>query len=219
MSAFDQVISMGQTGPQNFPSGNTVTTRMGRQAEVMVSQLHGKGYEQNLQGNLFVMDSDAVTLAAANATKGALATVKLINGFFNPLNSGKNAVILVAKIATTSGTPGGPYFYNFLADGTINSAATGTIRALNLGGTFTSVLTAQTGVILANVAAGTTALKQLGVMGGPAAVAAGAGLYAAIDEVDGRIIVPPGVVFGLTALAAGTTHIVQSTLIWEEVPI
>jgi hypothetical protein len=215
----DQVQIYGQTGPNNYPDGVVPITRMGKQGNLLADPIHGRYYEQAYRGNLFVMDSDSVTLAAANASKTALATVKLINGFFNPSTSGKNAVILFASIATTSGTPGGPYFYNFLADSTINSAATGTIRSTNLGASYTSVMTAQTGVILANVGAATTALKQLGVIGGPAAVAAGAGLYTAIDEVAGRIIVPPGVVFGLTCLAAGTTHIVQSTLMWEEVPI
>lgn len=209
----------GQVGPQNYADGIQPIIRQGRQADIIESQLHGRYYEQNFRGNLFMMDSDSVTIAAAHATKGALATVKLINGFFNPANSGKNAVLIAAIIATVSGTPGGPFLYNFLADPTINSAATGTARAAILNGTFASVLTPQTNVILTNAAGATTALKQLGVMGGPAAIATGAGLYTAFDDVGGRIIVPPGVVFGLCALAAGTTHVVQSTLVWEEVPV
>lgn len=219
MSVADQIQVMGQTGPQSYPDGTIAVVRMGRQADVIESQLHGRYYEQNYRGNLFISDSDAVTLASANTTKGALATVKLINGFFNPSTSAKNAVLLYAAVATTSGTPAGPYFYNFLADSTISSAATGTIRSANLGASFTSVMTAQTQVVVTNVAGGTTALKQLGVLGGPAAVAAGAGLYGALHEVGGLIIVPPGVLFGLTCVGAGTTHIVQSTLIWEEVPV
>jgi hypothetical protein len=213
----DQIY--GQTGVQNLPDGVNPIMRQGRQADLMVSELHGRYYEQTFRGNVFVSDSDSVTLAAANATKGALATVKLINGFFNPLTSGKNVVLLFARVATTSGTPGGPYFYNFLADSTINSAATGTVRSMLLGGNTSSVVTAQTGVIIANVAGATTALKQLAVLGGPAAIAAGAGMYDVADEIGGRIIVPPGCLFGLTCLAAGTTHIVQSSLIWEEVPV
>lgn len=209
----------GQVGAQNqLPGAYPPAVRLGRGGEITVSQLLARYAEANLGAQLFQMDSDSVTLAAANATKGALATVKLINGFLNPFTSGRNAILIAAYIATVSGTPGGPYFYNFLADSTINSASTGTIRSSRLVATDSSAMTPQTGVILANSAAATTALKQLGVMGGPAAVAAGAGLYGAFDAIDGRIIVPPGVVFGLTCLAAGTTHIVQSTLIWAEVP-
>jgi hypothetical protein len=213
------VLSVGQVGQQQYPDGNQVPPRLGQQAETIVSQLHGRYYEQCYRKNLFVMDSDSITLAAAHTTKGALATVKLINGFFNPLTSKVNAVILMARVATVSGTPGGPYFYNFLQDSTINSAATGTARSLNLAAPATSQMTAQVNVILADTGGATTALKQLAVLGGPAAIAAGAGLYSANDEPCGMIIVPPGVVFGICALAAGTTHVVQSTLIWEEVPV
>jgi hypothetical protein len=210
----------GMVGPQNYPpAGSYAFIRSGRQGDILTSLLHGRHYEQALQGNIFTMDSDSVTIAAANATKGALATAKFVNGFFNPLTSGKNAVLLFARVATVSGTPGGPFFYNYLDDSTINSAATGTVRATLLGSSYASVLRAQTGVVLANAAAATTALKQLGVMGGPAAIAAGAGMYDVVDDIAGRIIVPPGVLFGITALAAGTTHIVQSTLVWEEVPV
>ena len=216
----DQALNFGQTGKIDYPNGIQPVQRYGRQGDGLVSEYHGRYYTANLDGRLFTMDSDAVTLASANTTKGALATVKLINGFFNPLTSGVNAVLISAMVATTSGTPAGPYFYNFLADGTINSAATGTIRSLNLGlGSSISAMSAQTGVIVTNVAGGTTALKQLGTLGGPAASAVGAGLYGAFDEVAGRIIVPPGVLFGLTCVGAGTSHVVQSTLVWMEQPI
>lgn len=216
----DATLVSGLVGQASYQDGVTpFAARLGRQGELMGSDLHGRGYEQAFRGNVFVSDSDAVTLAAANTTKGALATVKLINGFFNPANSGKNAVILKASLATVSGTPAGPLFYNFLVDSTISSAATGTIRASLLGASYTSAMTAQTGVVLTNTAAATTALKQLAVLGGPAAIAAGAGNYSLVDDVGGSIIVPPGVIFGLTCVGAGTTHIVQTTLMWEEVPV
>lgn len=173
--------------------------------------------EQAYSGNVYVMDSDAVTLAAANATKSALATVKLINGFYNPVGSGFNARILRVVIATTSGTPGGPFFYNYLTGEVINSTAAGTIRSINPLQTVKSVMTAQTGVVLTVVSAATTALIQLATIGGPVAVAAGAGIYTVTDDPIAPIEVVPGMVFGLTCAAAGTTHIVQTTMYWEEV--
>jgi hypothetical protein len=193
--------------------------RQCRDGSLAVSELLPRFAEHTLRGRLFVMDSDAITLAAAHTTKGALATVKLINGFFNPITSGKNAIILRARVATVSGTPAGGYFYNFLADSTINSASTGTTRTGKLDQPQTSVLTPQTNVILANAAGSTTALKQLAALGGPTAVAATGAVESIVDNVDGAIIVPPGYVFGLTATGAGTTHIVQSTLEWLELPV
>jgi len=208
-----------QVGPQQVPDGQRAVPRLGKNADQIASELHGRFYEQNYRGNTFVMDSDSVTLAAANTTKGALATVKLFNGFYNPPTSQVNAVLLWVGVATVSGTPAGPFFYNFLFDTTINSAATGTIRSAVLGGPAVSRMTAQTQVVLANVAGATTALKQCGTVGGPAAVAATGNIMSVYDELAGRFIVPPGCVFGLTCVGAGTTHIVQSTMFWEEVPV
>lgn len=168
-------------------------------------------------GNVYVMDSQSVTLASANASKTAVGTAKFINGFYNPVGSGFNARILRAVIATTSGTPAGAYFYNFLTGIVVNSTATGTIRPINPLQTLPSAVTPQTGVVLTGTASETTALIQLATLGGPAAIAAGAGIYSVVDDPIVPITVIPGMMFGLMALGAGTTHIVQSTLFWEEV--
>lgn len=50
-----------------------------------------------------------------------------------------------------------------------------------------------------------------------AAIAAGAGNYSVFDDVAGSFIVSPGCFFGLMATAVGTSHIVGSTLQWEEI--
>lgn len=215
----DQVQTYGQVGSQNYPVGIQAILRLGNQADLIVSELHGRYYEQTYRTNTFSQDSGSITITSAFATKSALGTAKFVNGFYNPATSGKNAVILLVQMGTVSGTPAGPFFYNYISDTTINSAATGTISSNVVGGLVASLMVAQTNIALANVAGGTTALKQFGIMGGPAAVAAGAGLYVDKDQVDGRIIVPPGTLFGLVALTTGTTHIVQSTMTWEEVPV
>lgn len=209
------MAEQGQVGPQVLTNGSVSNIRLDRTGSLAVVQSAGFYTENCKQGNIFIMDSDSVTLAAANATKAAMATAKFIIGFFNPANSGKNAAILKAHIATVSGTPGGPYFWNFISNLNMTNAVTGTIRNALLGGA-ASAMQAATGVILTATGGPTTALTQLAVMGGPAAVAAGAGIYDAFEEVAGHIIVPPGTLFGLTCLAAGTTHVVQSTLVWEE---
>lgn len=168
---------------------------------------------------VYSIDSDSVTLAAANASKAALATAKFIVGFYNPLASGKLAVILNSVVATVSGTPAGPYFYNYFPGVTMANAETGSIRSAYLGSGSSSEMTAATGVVLTVIGGATSALIQHSVLGGPAAVAAGAGNYSIADAVRGQIVVPPGTLFGIMCLAAGTTHVVQSTLTWEEVPI
>ena len=208
-----------QVGPQVVSDGSQPVARAGKSGETSVSDAHARYMEPNYRGLCFSLDSDAVTAAAANATKGALATVKLVNGFANPQGGTKLAVITAITTATTSGTPGGPLFYNFLGGISVTSAATGTIRSNYLGGSSTSGMLPQVNVVVTVSGGATTALTQLGVHGGPAAIAAGAGLYGFTDYIDGKIIVGPGCVFGLTVVAAGTSHVIQSTIYWEEIPI
>lgn len=185
-----------------------------------VADAHARYMQAVLEGRVYYMDSDSVTAAAANTTKGALGTAKFVVGFYNPPSSGKIAIVWRATQATVSGTPAGPLFYNGLPyAGKITSAATGTIRNALSHQASGSAMTAQTGVVLAATPADTTSvLFQLGQAGGPAAIAAGAGMYSVIDEVAGYWVVPPGMLFGLCATGAGTSHVLQATLVWEEIP-
>jgi hypothetical protein len=207
-------------GPKMGSQGTLSPFTAGVSGAQRVSDAHARYMQAVLESRAFYMDSDSVTLAAANATKSALATAKFINGFANPPGSGKYAVIWRARVATVSGTPAGPYFYNAYQYGTkVSSAVTGTIRNALTQQSVGSAMTPQTGVVLALLPADTTALAQLATMGGPAAVAAGAGLYDKDDLIDGAIIIPPGFLFGLMCAGAGTSHVVQSTMWWEEVPM
>jgi hypothetical protein len=183
----------------------------------MVSELQAKYYEQAYRGQLFIQDSGSVTCIAATAAGQAMGTAKFLNGFVNPVNSGKNAVIIGVTCASVSGTPGGPLLYGAsAAPGTFTQAATGTIRSALLGGAGSSLMKAATMVALVALDADTTATIQVGTAGGPAAIAAGAGVYSFYDDVAGKIIVPPGWAFGLVDTATGTSHVLQSTMYWIE---
>ena len=204
-------------GPVYGGVGTSVPTTAGVSGGIRTQAAHVEYFDATYDRRTFSIDSDSVTLAAANATKAALATAKFINGFYNPADSGKLAVILNAMVATVSGTPAGPYFYNYISGVVPTNAATGTIRSGYLGYSGGSGMVAETGVVLTVSGGATTALTQLGLLGGPAAIATGAGMYSVADAVRGQIIVPPGTLFGIMCTAAGTTHVVQSTLTWEEV--
>lgn len=203
--------------------GTTTPLTGSMSGALRVTQAHAKYFQPAIEGRLLRLDSGSITLAAANITGTAMGTVKFINGFFNPLGSGKHAVILAAHVATVSGLPGGPYFWEFFQAGAlINSAASGTIRNSLLGqggANGGSLMSPQVNATVTCIGALTTAMTRLSVMGGPAAITAGAGLYDAVEEVDGRIIIPPGMNIAILCAAVGTAHVVQSSLIWEEVPV
>jgi hypothetical protein len=203
----------GSTGtPSPFTAGPSGASR--------VHDAHGRYYDVCRLGNLFLLDSGAVTLAAANTSAGVLGTIKFVNGFYNPPTSGKLAVIDYVAIMVTSGTPTGGFVWNIFVGKILTNAATGTIRSafLNTIAAGASVMTPMVNVILATVPADTaTAGTQIGIIGGPAAVAAGAGIYSIVDDVAGRLIVPPGTAIGITQIGASTAA-VQSTIAWEELP-
>lgn len=221
VGAFASVTIDGQVGPrQALSNGSENALRTTQSGELANSDAHGRYQEAVLTGNVFSLYSGAVTVAAGNATTGALGTILFIDGFYNPQTSKRLAAILTVAQATTSGTPGGPLFYNYYCGLNITSAATGTIRPGLLGNAAGgSQMVPQVNVIIAATPAATPAAIALGVVGGPAAIAAGAGIYSAVEDVGGRIIVPPGCVFGLAAAATGTSHVVHTQIVWEELVI
>jgi hypothetical protein len=205
-------------GPINGALGTTTPPTAGVTGAQRVQVAHAEYYDAVVGRRVFSLDALNVTLAAANASAAALATAKFITGFYNPADSGKLALVLNAVVATVSGTPAGPFAYNYISGVVPTNAATGTIRSAYLGYSGGSGMVAEAGVVLTVSGGATTALTRLGTLGGPAAIATGAGVYHVADAVRGQIIVPPGTLFGIMCTAAGTTHIVDATLTWEEVP-
>ena len=79
--------------------GNSYDVLQGKQTEQIVSELHGKYFEQASRGNLFYINTVAAGLAVPIQSTTA-PTVML----WNPLGSGKNAVLIKFNAAYASGT-------------------------------------------------------------------------------------------------------------------
>lgn len=215
--------------PQKRGPSSQGPIRGGVTGEAQVGDAHGHFAEMARSGNLFMMDSDNITLAAAFQTKSALGTVKFINGIYNP-GPLKNAEIEYASVVTSTYTiSGGPFFFNYYCGVTLTNASGGTIRSglLNNSSGGGSVMIPITNVAIVVSGGATTAINQLEVIGGmPQTGALGLPTATSLPNevhalIDGRIIVPPGCIFGITSLGAGVittgvTHQVQSTLVWEE---
>jgi hypothetical protein len=208
-----------QVGQQNSGKGANPTARGGVQGDVIVSELHGRYAESNVNGNIFHATNTGVgiTLAAANAIGAAVpaaGAAQPILGLVNPSNSGVYLVVNRAKVLTLSGTPGGGFVFGFLN----NQAGQYTGVVTNKGVQGSTLQTGGKAIVVPNLAlTGTTNLvSELRQIGGPAAVAAGAGVYTVEEETAGDILVPPGAILGIFAQAAGTTHIVKASLTWEE---
>ena len=207
-------------GQQTTGQGGVRKTIRG---DLAVSEVLGRYALDALNGNIYHATNTGlgVTLAAANAIGAAVPAAGVaqpILGLLNPAASGVNLVINKAKIATLSGTPGGGFVIGFLPN---SQAALYTGSQSNKGVKAVTLMASSQAVVIPNLAVtGTTVVfSELTQIGGPAAVAAGAGVYTAVEEVAGDLIVPPGCIVGIFAQAAGTTHVVKAALQWAEVPV
>lgn len=212
-------------GPQLGATGTAVPFNAGPTGGQRVQDAHGRYFDPTFYKRMFQSASASYTLVAGSAVGQAFATLIQPLCFWNPVGSNTLAVIQRCVTGHISGTPAGPLLYTFAMCNTrVSSAATGTIRSCwlsdqNAGQSKMMPLNA---VIVASIPADTTTVSlDLGPCGGPAAVAiaTGSGNFTVVDDVAGAIIVPPGCVFGIGCVGAGTSHVVRCSLYWEEVPL
>lgn len=220
----------GRIGPLvNAQDGGLSPVRMGKQGDLIKSDLHGKYYEQNYRGNLYAFGGSDTALAAVNAITTSGATAKPVIGLWNPSTSGMNLVILKAMVVFTTigGTavaPAGLFWVYSTGNSAISTGSTPVnLKTLLASGSVAkafSVGTALTGL--------TNALSLLRVAAiGPCLNAAGPATAITqpqanlVEDVEGSIIVPPG---GVAAIQVGvdvSAHAsnVSTGIVWEEVPV
>lgn len=226
------ILLTGQVGPPVVADGATPPFRQGRSAEQIIQQLHGRFYEQNLRGNLFMGGMTFTSISAATfsfiSTQGATSTP--IIGLWNPLTSKVNLTVLQATLnaAITAATNTG--LGGLVWVGSVNNAAitTGTqginCATLAAGGTgkfypgtaltgLTNNLALLRGSPLCSGSA--SSFSFVGTAVGQVTAAGGL----TIEPIEGGIIVPPGGVLALMATATPVAHSATSGIIWEETPI
>lgn len=213
-------------GIQNLADGAQPIARSGKQADTMVSELHGRFYEQNYRGNLF---SGGVSLTALTANTISLtASTTPILGVFNPPTSQVNLVILQAALSVmannlTSGAGPGAFVW---AVSTGNSITTGNApwnrRTLTQVGSQAKNMSfvALTGltnnlVIMEGADFASPSGLTYTTLGSTALMPP----FSGEQNFDGGLIVPPGGVFALLNTTSSTTFSAAGRLLWEEVPV
>ncbi len=91
-------LAVGPQGGGTMGDNSTSRGRLGRSGDLIVSQLHGRFYEQVRAGNVFHAASQAAT-----AVSVALSTTYTGIGLYNPVGSGKVLVPLLVKYGITVG--------------------------------------------------------------------------------------------------------------------
>ena len=220
----------GKVGPGVSTDGSAPTARLGKDNSVVTQDSHARFQEAAIRGNLYSGGMTVTSISAATFTTATLgATGTPILGVYNPAGSGKNLVILQAKIqllytVLTMTPPGAFMWASSLGNGAVSTGTTpfnlGTgVAAGSVAKDMCGVaMTGQTNALVVRTASG---LGTMGTNISTVQTAAGFQPYmpAMVDNVDGAIIVPPG---GILALLCTTTPVAisaASSITWEEVPL
>lgn len=224
------MLLYGTVGPPLLADGVEAAMRLGRLGDVIVSELHGRFYEQVSRGNVFSGGMGLTAISNATFTSGTLgATCTPIAGVWNPPSSGVNLVILQVMLgitvtnATNTGT--GPFVWaSSVGNIAISTGNTPLSRKTGAaGGSVTKDMcgVALTGQTNALVVRGASSLNGgsganfsfVGTAVGQATFAGGVNL----ENVDGAFIVPPGGILALLGTTTGAAHSAASSIVWEEV--
>lgn len=191
--------------------------RAGQLGDSIVSELHGRYYETNYRGNVFLLSVSAAASITAY-TGGAAGTPML--ALFNPVGSGKNLVITKVSIgnvvaASAAGTVAFGLYFGTTA--TITQATTTAPWSMSTQQQSGSVATGFRNVALT---AGSAASNVIALGSYYWATAAGvADLFNNGLDFEGSVIIPPGAYVALGGSAALTSATWIGSLMWEEVPV
>lgn len=196
-----------------------------------VNDAHGRFFQAAFEERLFSGGMTVTSINNATFTTATLgATCTPIAGVWNPKSNTKYLSILQATLQVVltalQNTGGGPFMWATSFD---NGALTLGSIPLNRKTLIKSGSAAKdlAGIALTGLSNNLVVAHAAGIAGGNAFniasldTAAGFStlLAAAVENIDGAIIVPPG---GVLALLATTTPVAQSAasgLLWEEIPI
>lgn len=215
----------GRVGEGRAAAGVVDSLRLGPYLDQIISELHGRYFEQARYGRIFHSMVKAVTVAATHNSPIAAVTATPVLGLLNPTGSGKAIVLLRVACSTVSGTPaGGQFVLNAIpAIATIPSTSqTGSIFSANVGVSSASPQASAMRVYnnVALTALAPVVANEVALVGAAAAAAAAGngGPGNTGEDIGGAIIVPPATFVAIMAgSGAGTTWIVNAGWSWEEI--
>lgn len=215
-------------GPVPGTTGTSVPFRADITGAQVVTDGHGRFQEAALRGTLFSGGMTTTSISNSTFTTGTLtASCTPIIGLWNPPNTGKNLVVLQARVqlivTALNRTGGGGFVW---ASSTGQSAISTGITPWNRLSLSSSgsVAKVYANTALTGLSGSLVVQEASGVLGGPMPVSGtdvlGVVPYAApcIDPIDGAIILAPGAVIALLATTTPVGLSAASSILWEEVP-
>jgi hypothetical protein len=223
----------GQVGPTLSADGAFQQLRLGKLGPLVVTELHGRFYEQVYRGAAFSIGCSKTALSANTITLVAATTPIL--GVWNPITSPVNLVILQAGLQVAANTltaPVPPGYFVWASSIGNTAISTGSApfnrKTLQSAGSQAKAfpggvaLTGLTNNLVIFEAADFPNLSDLTDAGTVVASTTTSNATAGANGVqsfDGNLIVPPGGVLALLNTNSTTTYSVAGRLLWEEVPV
>jgi hypothetical protein len=209
----------GLIGPATLGDGSVASPRMSKSGEAIVSELHGKYYEQAYRGNLFWATMTAgVILPAAGATAANVMTLA------NPAGSGKNLSLIGFDMVFTviNVTPATGLYGLYVNTNTVAAAVTGTAITPIPGLVGSNTLPVAKPFSTSTLPAAPTLLKPFGYKetGGLVTAVPITGLPSFHIDFDGTVLLTPGsAITPQLGTADATNASVVCSFVWEEVSI
>jgi hypothetical protein len=199
-------LIQGTVGVGNYADAAAASPRLGSQGEFINSDMNGQFYEQVLRGNAFVYST-----AAAGVTWLAPTATQNMPMLWNPAGSGKNFVLWRTVAGYVSGThvPGFLEYAVLLNAGSQIGTAAPVVSLTQVAGTNLLIGAGKASVMrfapaTVTVITAPTYLCSTGISFATGAAATAMDPWTMSDEVQGRIIVPPGNALFLCSNAVST---------------
>ena len=207
------MLSEGKVGIVTSADGSQTPARLDRTGAIVNAQAHGAYTESAVRGAIM-----EVANAVAGVAPGTVLSVTPPMALWNPPSSGKNLSIIKVSMGYVSGTfGGGTVLYAIVpSQTTVPTTGTELVPQCSMIGMPRGVGRAFTGSTLTAIPIILRPSWVLGAWVGTTATQPSD----CVDVVDGSIIVPPGTVFVVQALAgAGTTPLALFSIAYEEIPV
>jgi hypothetical protein len=211
------MLSEGKVGPLNVSDGAVIPLRQNRDGALAVQCIHGDFFEGSYRNQQFT----ACTAVAGVAPGTALGTTPPFC-LWNPANSGKAIVVVKAFMGYISGTLGaGTVVFAQSAVANNQPAAPTTGAALPVRSNYIGNAAAGVGIAYqGSTIAAVPLIFRPAFMMGAAVITTPFQPCSAVDTNDGDILIAPGNVLCLQAVAAaGTSPLALFGMTWEEVPV
>jgi hypothetical protein len=210
VSVQGQVLpKVGQLSPPPAQAGISATLGLGRNTEVLNSQMHARFFYLTYAGQVYSICNQAVaTLSTLSTTYTGLLVI-------NPFGSGFNAVLLQCSVALASAPAGistiGHQGITTIQKTAVTNGTPTTVYCGLLGG----AAGACTGSVAATLPTAPIQIRSIGC--GVNATGSATTIPFALDEIDGSIILQPGTYLGLGYVT--TAPAVIASYHWAELPI